>query len=213
MSQPFNISNELAAYFDKMDTCRAVNHMLSSSAGSDWVDLSIQEFNSRSESFDGYDKYAAAWLYSKKVQKDYFDFMGEIWALSWGGLVSQGFKRLGQPTNFKTVEKVWEDGWYRSFELKQVDEYDDLWLYCERLGEDSKSHGIRLSFTLGKEQDYSMNGLSSPPENWLDKDEGDDRYFRKELSFHIEDKQVKISDTEISMKEIGDFLKDKVFKS
>jgi len=72
-----------------------------------------------------------------------------------------------------------------------------------------------LSLTLGKEQDYSMNGLSSLPENWLDKNESEERYIRKDLSFHIvgnKDKQVQISDIKTSMKEIEDYLRSKVFK-
>lgn len=211
MTQLFDISEELAAYFNRLDTRRAVNHMLSSDKGSEWIDLSIEDFKTLSDSFDGYDKYASAWLYSKKVQKDYFDFMGAVWRSAWNRLISNFNENIKQPTKFKTVEDVWADGWYRSFDLKRI-VYDDLWLYCEKLGEDQKDHAIRLSLSLGIDDDYSMESLNTPPENWPKEDESGDSYFRKDISFRVEKQKVEIVDLKPLTKEMEDYLRNKVFK-
>ena len=213
MNQSFDISEELAAYFNKLDTRRAVNHILSSDKGSDWIDLSIEEFKALSNSFNGYDQYASAWLYSKKIQKDYFDFMGAVWRSAWTKLVSNFSQNIKQPTNFKTVEGVWDDGWYRSFDIKDSDPYHDLWLYCEKLGEDRKDHTIRLSLSLGVEDDYSMESLDNSPENWPKEDESGDSYFRSDINFSVAGTQVKISDLDPLRKEIESYLRKEVFKA
>jgi len=219
MNAANEISKELAAYFNEIDTRRAVNHMLSSDDGSSWIDLSVRDFEAvskprkGSKKFDEYDKYASAWLYSKKVQKDYFDFMGAIWASAWNELVSNFAVNIKQPTKFKTIEEVWDDGWYRSFDLQQPNQYQDFWLYCEEMSEDQKNHTIRLSLSLGVEGDYSMEGLDNSPENWPKEDESGDSYFRSEISFGIEGTQVKISNLDPLRKEIEVYLRKEVFKA
>jgi len=212
MPHVIDISEELSSYILEKETQEAVSFILDSKP-SNWTELSVNEFEK--DKLSEYKNYSDAWIYSKKIQKDYFDFMTELWSLTWRDLISKGFQKFLQPVNFDDIEEVWEDGWHRHFKIKSSNQFDSLWFYCEQNFVDTKIHQIKLSLSLGKGDDYRMEGLLLPSDNWYEYDEEDrsDRYFALDCEVSIKNNQIQISDIDTLMKEAKDFLSTKVFKT
>lgn len=210
MTDTFEITKELSDYFFDKQTQAAVDFVSKSSA-STWLELSVNEFG-KSKIHEGYKNYSDAWLYSKKVQKDLFDFMAQVWALSWGKLISEQFSDNLQPENFEAIEEIYkEEVWSREFSFKTGADYDELWLYCELLREDKKPPKISLQLSLGNDGDYKMLKLTCP-DNWNRYEEEDDNYVFRNLTFDVKDKQVEISNMSGAIAEMKEFFRKEVFK-
>ena len=217
MTHIIEITDELNAYFCDKQTKAAVDFVVNSPQTS-WLELSVNEFENNSPSekrYEGYKNYSDAWLYSTKVQKDFFDFVTNVWALSWKNLLSRRFIEKLQPEKIWGVEGVWEDHeWEIKFNTKNNELYDNIWIYCQFIKGDRETHIIRLKFSLGKDDDYKMSNLT-PPENWtrfIDKKLNED-YFVKDCKFDISNKEVRIFGIAESMKEAETYLQAEILKT
>lgn len=211
MTVKIEISEALEAYFSKRETHAAVNFIVEG-ADSNWTELSFNEFET--SDISEYKNYSDAWLYATKVQKDYFDFMSELWAASWGKMVSEHLKTYIQVKNFEDVESVWEDsGWHRVFKIKNPKAFDEVWLYCENVRTNENLSGIKLMICLGDEEGYAMEGLEAPTSDWKRIKDGGDYYFVKNLDAELSNKSIKIEGIDIAMEEAKKFLLKEAFKS
>ena len=207
MTTRIEISDELKAYYDDPQTHAAVNFVTGSSKKS-WADLAVNEFKDSGHA--DYKKYSDAWIYSKKVQKDYFDFMADLWQASWGQMISDHFKDLVTPTNFVDIEEVWDEGgWHRELHIKSPQPYEDLWLYCEEI--QKQSHGIRFYMTLGRKGQYTLDDSQLPSKRWKLISEEGDEYFCRDCDLRFRGNAVEISDVQSVMQEAQKFLTKAAF--
>ena len=211
MTVKIEISEELEAYFSNRDTYAAVNFTVNG-ADSNWDELSFNEFDNND--FSEYKNYSDAWIYSKKIQKDYFDFLADLWARSWALLISENLKEDVQVANFEDIDSVWGDsGWHRVFKIKSPKAFDEIWLYCESIQTNENLSGIKLMICLGKDEGYEMKGLKAPTSDWEKEKDGGDHYFVKILNAELSNKSIKIEGIDVAMKEAKAFLLKEAFKS
>ena len=76
MTIEVEIKPELLEYFTDSKTRSAVNFMVNQSSSS-WTELSVNELSENA--LMEFENYSNAWLFSRKIQKDYFDLMILIW--------------------------------------------------------------------------------------------------------------------------------------
>ena len=110
MTHKIEISAELNEYFSDTSTAAAVDFIAGASKKT-WSDLSVNEFvdaDFKEYKTSEYVNYSNAWIYTKKVQKDYFDFMGHIWKLTWGNSLQGKFSDLIIPVSFHDIETVFK---------------------------------------------------------------------------------------------------------
>lgn len=205
MTIEVEITPELLEYFTDQKTRSAVNFMVNQSSSS-WTELSINEL--RSGALKEFENYSNAWLFSRKVQKDYFDMMILIWSKTWRELVKDRFSDDFTPDEFVDIDNVWKEScWHRKYLLSpRMKSFDEVWLYSELFGEKNPAETFRFSLTLGLKENYKLTSLrESFPAGWELESGGED-YIFKDCEVEITGSKLTVNLASDGMKEASKFL-------
>lgn len=207
----FHISTDLKKYFTDDSIRKSVDHFLGRKKDHEWLEL-WSETEDQKVIYDNLQNYNNAWISSKKIQSDYYDFLVKLWDCTWGLLLQD--KELANrltPEVFRGVQTTWkESGWQLDFEVS-AKTYDELWLYLE---EDDCAASIDIRIQFGKNE-FSCCGDKSEKKlkHWEfrnDKGENPSEGFftvKHKINFW----KTKASDIEEVMLEMASFLKNDIF--
>lgn len=210
MTIEIEITPELSDYFADRKTRSAVNFMVNQSSSS-WTELSVNELGENA--LKEFENYSNAWLFSRKIQKDYFDLMILIWSKTWRELVKDKFSDDFTPADFVDIDNVWKEScWQRKYLLSpSIKSFDEVWLYIELFGEKNAAETFRFSLTLGLKENYKLTSLKEFfPAGW-ELDSGREDYIFKDCKVEIRGDKLTVNVASEGIKEASEFL-SKVLK-
>ena len=207
MTIEVEITPALLEYFTDSKTRSAVNFMVNQSSSS-WTELSVNELSENA--LMEFENYSNAWLFSRKIQKDYFDLMILIWSKTWRELVKDKFSDDFTPADFVDIENVWKEScWHRKYLLSpSINSFDEVWLYSELFGEKNAAETFRFSLTLGLRENYKLTSLKEFfPSGW-ELDSGGEDYIYNDCEVEIRGDKLTVNLAIEVMKEAGEFLSE-----
>jgi len=207
MTIEVEITPELLEYFTDSKTRSAVNFMVNQSSSS-WTELSVNELGENA--LMEFENYSNAWLFSRKIQKDYFDLMILIWSKTWRELVENKFSNKLTPADFVDIDNVWKEScWHRKYLLSpSIKSFDEVWLYSELFGKKNAAETFRFSLTLGLKENYKLTSLKRfVPTGW-ELDSGGEDYIFKDCEVEIRGDKLIVHLANEGMKEASEFLSE-----
>lgn len=202
------ISQDFCNYLTDVKIHNAVNFIIESTDKT-WMPIAQKELGG---DYKDTKSYAESWLYACKVQADFYNFMRQIWELSWGPKLEVISLT---PIKFRDVETLWEkDNWLRTYSIyapKNKKKYNQLTAGLEidtNISEGGK-YTLRIWVQFGDgEDDYCevLEKKIGTPDGWKLEKEGGEYFFCIDRKMSFSSTEIKFASWEMDMQAMSDYI-------
>lgn len=170
MKTEIQLTEALAFYLEKNVHTNAVEQI---------IDINAKKGYTVGMAWDEIESLNQARLAALKVQADYWSSMRQVWDITWGAAVTEMLGNASELdveeyNNDRSLETVWEEGFYKQFGL--ADGVLVLKVYS-----DSEYLSLGFYFEDYENQGYIVSNSLVLPDSWEVEPEDDERVTGREL--------------------------------